>query len=149
MSKRKRYGKKSDNIKKIMVAGIVILIVAVMGLVGFDIYNMPDKVADREINELAKEYYEKYFYQNYKDSLSEDQDVAELLEKNYAEASLEPVYLRQLMVYSRTNGGDPDAIFDNAHYKCNANVSKVTYQPVAPYGEKDYTYTVDLSCKEK
>lgn len=147
MNRHNQYGKKSDKVKKIMMAGIVILILAVGGLVAFDIYNMPDKRADREINSLAKDFYENYYYARNIEVL-DDEGMTKML-STYADAPMEPVYLRRLLVYAREQGKDSDEIFKNDLYECDTNTSKVTYQPVAPYGKKDYTYTVELSCKEK
>ena len=147
MNKRNQYGKKSDKVKKIIMSGIIIMVLAIIGLVAFDIYNMPDNRADREINRLAADFYENYFYDTYVESLNGG-DVAEFLSK-YKDRPMDPVYLRRLIVFSKENGGNADEIFKNDKYDCDTNSSKVVYQPVEPYGKKDYTYTVELSCKEK
>lgn len=146
MSNKKRYGKKSDTIKKIISIGIIILLIIIAAVVGLEIYNMPDKKINREIDRLAAAYYEERFYPSYLASLN-DTSVEEGFSK-YQDTALQPVYLRQLLAWSREQGNDVDEIFNNTHYRCNTNTSKVIYQPVAPFGKKDYTYTYDLSCKE-
>ena len=148
-SKKSHFGKTSDKITKIAIGALVVAMIAVAGYVAWQFYNMPEYATEREINSLAKDYYENYFYSELLNNNSGDESAAASALSIYRDKQMEPVKLRQLLLFDNGRHQNSSEVFNSTHYKCDTNVSTVRFQPVEPYGRTDYTYEVNLSCKEQ
>ena len=144
--RRHRYGKTSDKVTKVAIIALAVAMVVVAGYTALQFHNMPEYATEREINALAKDYYENYFYDKLVENAG-DNSISDIMSA-YAEKGMEPVKLRQFFVYDNARHQDSEKIFTTAEYPCNTNTSTVRYTPVAPYGKTDYTYEVNLSCKK-
>ena len=144
--KRNSYGKTTDTITKVAIGALVVAIIGVIGYTALQFYNMPEYRTEREMNALAKDYYENYFYDKFVNNLG-DNSLFDAMGK-FQENGMERIYLRQLLVFDEDRGGKLREVFDTAHYKCNTNTSYIKYHPKEPYGKTDYTYEVNLACKE-
>ena len=144
--RNKRYGKTSDKVARVAIWFLAVAILAVVGYVAVQFYNMPEYRTEREMNKLAKDYYENYFYDKFVNNLGENSLYDAM--GQFQESGLEPVYLRQLLIFDDERHGDLRDVFSTAHYKCSTNTSWVKYHPYEPYGKTDYDYEVNLSCKE-
>lgn len=145
--KNKRYGKTSDKITKVAIGVLALAIVGVIGYVAVQFYNMPEYRTEREMNNLAKDYYENYFYDKFVNNVG-DGSLFDAMGQ-HQENGMERVYLRQLLVFDGERHGDLREVFDSAHYTCNTNTSWVKYHPYEPYGKTDYSYEINLACKEQ
>lgn len=141
------YGSKATLLSKIaigiLVAGMVIMAI----FVAWQFYNMPEYATEREFNYLAKDYYENYLYDKTLSSLNQ-KSITEAF-SIYDEKGMEPIKLRQLLLYDEEKHPGSAAIFDTPHYKCDTNLSEVKYHPSAPYGRTDYTYELKLTCNKR
>lgn len=144
--KNKHYGRTSDKIAKVAIGLIILLMIGVAGFVAWQFYNMPEYATEREINALAKDYYENYFYDKFVENLG-DNSLTEAMGQ-YNEVGMDPVKLRQLLLFDDGRHENSRAVFTNKSYPCDTNLSYVKYRPFAPYGKTDYTYEVKLSCKK-
>ena len=98
-----------------------------------------DKVAERELVSLAKDYYETYYYKavaNLPDAQKQDA----------SENGLPTVPLRLLYLFDSGRHEDSRQYFETPSLKCDANNTYVYYIPRAPYGPKDYTFGYSLNC---
>lgn len=147
--KPSHYGKKSSIVAKIAIICIVVAMAGFGIYVGIQFYNMPEYATEREINALAKDYYENYFYGKLLENSNEiGTTIPDIMKKYIEEDGIPPVKLRQFFLYADGRHKDSEKIFTTKEYPCNTNVSTVKYTPVAPYGRTDYTYEVNLSCKK-
>lgn len=144
--KNKHYGKPSDIIGKVAIGMIILLMVGVAGYVAWQFYNMPEYATDREMNMLAKDYYENYFYDMFVNNLG-DNSLTKAMGQ-YDEKGMDPVKLRQLLLFDNGRHADSREIFSSKSYPCDTNLSYVKYHPFAPYGKTDYTYEIKMSCKK-
>lgn len=97
----------------------------------------------RELERMAHEYYETYLYVS---SVSTFENGAE----GFAEAiknGVQPVKLRQLLLYDGGKNRDYQELFMGEIYSCDLDLSEVIYRPVEPYGVKDYTIEYKTECK--
>ena len=109
----------------------------------------PERVARRELQKLAQDYYEGYFYQTIVDKATENNQSPESLFSSYAEKGFPKVRLRQLLLHGNGQNLPSRAAFDASHYYCDENATSVIFTPHAPYGTKDYAITYDTSCQKR
>ena len=103
----------------------------------------PQKVAERELASLAKDFYENYYYDNFTENLSDDQFATAFL--TYSEYGFPKVYLRELLLFDNGRHEAARAYFDGQYY-CNTNHTAIQITPYAPYGKTDYNVTYTYEC---
>ena len=107
-------------------------------------YFAPEKVARREFERIAKDYYENYFYGDFFGNLTgEERKVAFT---KYAERGLPPTYLRLLLKYDNGKHSDSAPLFKYTGYTCDTNSTYVVFYPTEPFEAKDYTMKIEMSC---
>ena len=131
--------------RKISIVVVIVSTLAVVGNLAASAYFAPEKIVEREMTKMAKDYYENYFYENYtKNYLSSgNTEKLERLEKN----GFPYVYLRQLLHYDDNKYADSAPNFRYEGYTCDTNKTRVTLYPVAPYGRTDYRTEYHYSCE--
>ena len=103
----------------------------------------PKRVSMNKIEELARDYYENYYYDSFVSSIpEEDFDTAFI---TYSEYGFPRVYLRELLLFDDGRHEKDRAYFDGEYY-CNTNHTSVTILPVFPYGKKDYEINYNYDC---
>jgi len=136
--------------KKILLAGLGILIVVVVIVVL--VCNRPkkDKVSEKEkltteLEKIGRNYYENYYYVSAANS-SDLNDKKNYL-KNFTSVGLK-INLENLQRYNNTLKDKNETVFKNtkANKDCDLEKSMVTIYPTEPYGEKDYKISVFLDC---
>lgn len=130
--------------KRITIALIVICFVTVLGAMFAFWYFAPAKVARREIEYLAKDYYENYLYDSYFGELVGEERQAEF--ERYVVVGLAPTYLRQLLNYDNGRHQDSASKFSDPSYFCDTNATKVVFYPYSPFAVTDYTVKIEMSC---
>ena len=126
-----------------IIAGVVVVIAAVVLLLVFKPFGNKDKKVEKQLNdrmgELAKNFYENYYF---------DQVGSEFV-KGHAENGIK-IDLANL---ARINNSDSQSVLDefkNTEGKaCNTSTSKVTIYPKEPYGKTDYELKIELDCEFK
>ena len=130
--------------KKITFGCLIVLIIVVIVSLFVGFFFNPERVAERKLAALAKDYYENYFYENFSETIERD-DKAEAFKK-YEETGFAPVYLRQLLLFDNERNASFEKYFKNDRYSCDRSKTKVQFFPVEPYGKKDYTVEYTFSC---
>lgn len=134
--------------RKVMITSIVICIVVVLMSLIINSYFEPSKVAERKINELAEDYYENYFYDNFVKSIPAGQSLEEAMSE-MAETGFAKVLLRHLFLFDNGRNQDYAKYFNTAGYTCDRNTSYIKITPEAPFGRKNYKVERALSCNYK
>lgn len=130
--------------RKFVTWGVIISAVMVGVSLFVTVYYNPEAEAKRKFEELATRYYEEYFYEKFTESI--DPAVKEEKMKMYEETGLQPVLLRQLLLYQNGKYAEYKKYFEREGYKCDKNKTSAKFYPVAPYGAKDYTVKYEYSC---
>ncbi len=129
---------------KFAVGVICLCLVLVLGnMIAHFIFD-PERAAKREMESLAKDYYENYYYDNFTANIPEDE--LEIAFMTYADYGFPPVYLRQLLLFDDERHADSRSYF-TGQYFCNTNHTAVTFVPHAPYGKTDYTAKYEYECE--
>lgn len=132
--------------KRIIIALVIIALATVVGSAVATWYFTPDKVAQREIERLAKDYYENYFYDNFSANLTSDKRESEF--NRYVERGFSPTYLRQLLNYDDGKHQNSAQYFNDQSYTCDTNSTRVIFYPYAPFSSTDYTMKIDMHCEK-
>ncbi len=104
----------------------------------------PERMAQREMERMAREYYETYFYENLFGDMEEK--VRNEALKKYSRIGTPVTYLRQLLNYDDGKNSSLAPIFHYPEYSCNTNVANVVFYPQEPYTAKDYTMKITMDC---
>lgn len=141
-----RIRKKNDPVFARRFVTIGVLVSAVMVGVSLFVatYFNPEAEAKRKFEEMATTYYEEYFYDKFMESI--EPGVKEEKLKMYEETGLQPVLLRQLLLYQNGKNAGLKKYFERQGYECDKNKTSAKFYPVAPYGKKDYTVEYEYSC---
>ena len=123
------------------MAVVVSMVIVVFSLI-LNVYYEPAKVAERNFEKMARDYYENYLYPKIADS----GDNLEETFKKYEDVGMAPVLLRQLLNYDGGKYAEAEKYFDTQKYKCDENETMAMFKPVAPYNAKNYEMTVEMSC---
>ena len=119
-----------------VVLGVVVLVLEM-------IYWTPERVLERRLEVMARDYYENYFYDRLMETTGEE--GAEGLAR-YRETGLAPVPLRQLLLSQDGKWKEMKAGFNNEKYSCDETKTTVQFFPVAPYNRGDYTLKTTRYC---
>ena len=130
--------------RKITIGMICVSILAVIFSLCCSIFFNPERLAKLEIKNLASDYYENYFYDNFANSQKfinlEDIDAA--MDK-YVNFGFAKVSLRQLLLRGGRDNSLPISALIN---HCNENETFVKFYPESPYSETSYHTEYTYSC---
>ncbi|MBR2589052.1 hypothetical protein IKE84_01800 [Candidatus Saccharibacteria bacterium] len=126
------------------ILAIIICLVLVFGNVAVRIIFDPERAAKRELENIAKDYYENYYYDSFTENTPEDELAVAL--QTYTDYGFPPVYLRQLLLFDNGRHEDSRSYF-TGQYFCNTNHTSVTYIPKPPYGKTDYEAVYKYDCE--
>ena len=96
----RRYSRKSDAVmaRRVVFGGIIMAIVmVVMGLIASFFCNN-ERMTQRKIDEMAREYYEDYIYPKLINGAMSQEEINKVMER-YIKWGFSPVSLRQLLLY--------------------------------------------------
>lgn len=129
----KNQRKKSLRPKVIMVATIVLasLLVATNALAA--VLYKPDEISKGKLEEMAREYYENYFWAQIK-----DHSVMPDYYKGFQ------VSLGALLVYDEAKNAELSGYFTRFNCDIRDTYAKIT--PIEPYGAQDYEIELQYSC---
>lgn len=126
-----------------VTGGIMILTITVLVSLAIHFYYSPKMIAKRELQSIARDYYENYFYNNMINSIR-GKTPAEIFEK-YEKNGFAKVKLRQLLLFDNGRHEKSMKYFDD--YKCDQDETEVLYKPKEPFGAKDYTLEISPVCE--
>jgi hypothetical protein len=126
----------------VMISGIMVAVSLFV-----TIYYNPEVIVKRKFNELARTYYESYYYDKLVETIDEDKFQERM--ESYSQSGLQPVLLRQLLLYQNGKYSDYKEYFEQEDYVCDKNKTSATFFPVAPYGVRDYKVEFKFECGKK
>ena len=103
----------------------------------------PKKMAENELQALAKDYYENYYYDSFTADLTAEDFATAFL--TYHDYGFPKVYLRELLLFDDGRHANYRGYFDGQYY-CNTNHTYIQIFPQPPYGKKDYTVEYKYEC---
>ena len=138
--------KRSDPVfgRKFVTWGVIISTVMVGVSVFVAVYFNAEAVAHRKFEQMAREYYEDYYLERFKSSISEE--VFEQRMAIYEKTGLDAVPLRQLLLYQQEKNAKMRKYFEGKDFSCDKNTTTAKFYPIAPYGKTDYTVEFNYTC---
>ena len=133
--------------RKFVTWGVIISALMVGASLFVSLYFNPARMGKRKLEELAKTYYETYFYDKFMGSI--DSEVYEEKMKAYEKSGFQPVLLRQLLLYQNGKYSDYKGYFEKEGFNCDKNTTSAKFYPIAPYGPKDYKVEYNIDCESK
>ena len=143
--KRRKFFSFSPIARRISIGVVIISVITVLGYLAASNYFAPEKMAHRELEKIAKDYYENFFYDNVSASVPTDQKTEKF--KIYAENGFPRVLLRELLLYDDEKHASSEKYFNYAGYTCDQDRTSVTIYPTEPYGAKDYRIEYNYVCE--
>lgn len=128
-----------------LCAVVVVCVLAVGASLLTLLNKSPREEAEAELERLAGSYYTEYLYPRL---LGGNVEHPEVTMRDYADAGVPLVYLRQLLLYNDGEHAGSKAFFENKQISCDTNSTRVHYRPVEPYGPYDYEVDLTLICEE-
>jgi len=120
----------------------LIIIPAVAAVVGIVLvlclFLNPEARTKRQIEAMARDYYETYYYPNFKATTTGDDGF-----EKYVESGFPKTTLRQLLLF---DGGRYKDLTDSLTEYCDENATTIQFFPVSPYSEKNYRVEYTYSC---
>ena len=133
--------------RRFVTVGVIVSTVMVLLSLFVAIYFNPTRVAERKIEEMAREYYEEYYFQKFMETA--DSEALEEKKDIFMKVGLQPVKLRQLLLYQNGKNSGYRKYFEKEGFSCDKNESEVKFKPVEPFTAKDYTLEVKLACEKE
>ncbi|MBQ3432996.1 hypothetical protein IJG22_01715 [Candidatus Saccharibacteria bacterium] len=140
-----RYGRRSDAVVARRVVLWVItatIVVVIAGLIASFFCNN-ERMTQRKIDEMAREYYEEFVYQNLINGAMSQEEIADVMGR-YEKYGFAPVSLRQLLLYDGRKNMEEGGFVKNY---CDENETKVKVYPEAPYDKKSYRIEYEYRCE--
>ncbi|MDO4759192.1 MAG: hypothetical protein Q4A30_00185 [Candidatus Saccharibacteria bacterium] len=137
--------------RKIVILGMVVSILVVFGSLAANYYFDDERVAKRELELMAKDYYENYFYEKFIKERADGVGTIDLQAnfEPYREQGLPLVRLRQLLLYNGEKQAERRGYFAKNNFSCDTNKTTVKLLPQTPYGRKDYRIEYEVYCKKQ
>ncbi|MBR3257312.1 hypothetical protein IKG02_03460 [Candidatus Saccharibacteria bacterium] len=139
--------KSSDTTRKVIIAGIVVSSAMVILSIVVSVFFNDEAIAHRKFNQLVREYYEDYFYDKMMETIEDD-----LVEKKlakFAQSGVQPVTLRQVLLYQNGKNSEYKKYFDTGAFYCDKNNTEAIIYPEEPFGKKDYHIEFKYSCQSE
>lgn len=135
---------KQDKARKIafVMMGSCFVLIILNFFLGW--YFAPEKMAERALEEMARDYYENHIYEQIVEPVMTDQEKLKL----YSEFGLSPIRLRQLFSFENAKHDQKRELFEKKEYSCDTNESTVKFFPEEPFGRKNYRIVPSLTCQK-
>lgn len=138
----------NDPVKKIITVCVVLCAVIVLFSLILNTYYEPSKVVERKIEEIARDYYENYYYDKFVSSIPEGKTLEDAMSE-FQESGFSQVLLRHLLLFDNGRNSKYSSLFDSGRYVCDRNTTSIKITPKLPFGKKDYEISYSLSCNYK
>ena len=104
----------------------------------------PKRLAESEMEMLAQDYYENYYYDLFTSQLPEEDYIVAFT--TYSEYGFPIVYLRELLLFDDGRHAKSRPYFEGQYY-CNTNRTGIRIVPHAPFGKTDYEVNYTYDCE--
>ncbi len=122
---------------------IILCIILVFFNLGAHAILDPKRMAETEMESIAKDYYENYYYDQFIQNVPES-DLA-MAFQTYTDYGFPRVYLRELLLFDNSRHASSRAMFEG-QYICNTNNTAIQIVPYAPFGKTDYRVNYFYDC---
>lgn len=144
LSRAKERNLRAQKIAQRVILGVILLVSIVVVFVAvFAIFNTPEKVTTRKIEEMARDYYENYYYAEVVKATEASGKSAEEILAKYAETGIPRMKLEQLLLFG--NGRYKSETSALARY-CDRGRTIAQFYPEAPYGRENYRLEINYAC---
>ena len=130
--------------RRVVTIGVMVSVLMVGVSLFVTFYFDSEAVAKRKFAEMATTYYETYYHDKFMESL--DPKYRDERLEQYEQSGLQPVLLRQLLLYQNGKYSSYKKYFEDNGYVCDKNETSAVFYPVKPYGVKDYRVEYIYSC---
>lgn len=128
--------------KKTVLTVIIVAMLAVVLAVLASSFMKPENIVKNKISEVAKDYYENYFYDKILEYKPAGQTMTEAMER-YVKNGFSEVQLRQLMLFDGRRHAEAEAIL---YTYCDPDATTVHFYPEEPFGKTDYRVEYKYAC---
>ena len=137
--------KKNDNtvVRRVILTVIGVAIAVVVVGVIYSLIWSPEKATKAKLDEMAREYYEGFTYENLINGAMSQEEIEGVMDK-YKVRGFAPVYLRQLLLYNNQENMKEAGFVKNY---CDENLTYVKIYPEAPYDKKSYRVEYNYVCE--
>ena len=127
--------------KRIRIISCSLIVLIIIGIIIINSLSYESKLK-RELNNMAKDFYETYYYPGIVNVENKDQIL-----ENMHDVGIK-ISLNNLMIYNNHKNEDKLELFknDKTNEECNKEETKVIIYPHKPYKETNYKVEVVLSC---
>ncbi len=143
--KRPNYLRKGDAVlARRVVLGVIVaaIVVVIVGLV-VSFFCNNERITQKKIDEMAREYYEGFVYPNLISGSMSQSEIDDVM-KRYEKWGFAPVALRQLLLYDGQKNMKDGGFVKNY---CDENETKMKVYPEAPYDKKSYRIEYEYKCE--
>ena len=133
VSRRSRY---------IIIAVIILAMMAVILTILLSSLQDPERIIEGKIEEISKDYYENYFYNQIGRYNTAGDSVEDIVSK-YSDTGFSRVTLNQLLYYDNSRHASLRPILTEY---CDLENTYIKIYPYAPYGRTDYSIDYHYSC---
>ncbi|MBQ6414293.1 hypothetical protein IJI28_01580 [Candidatus Saccharibacteria bacterium] len=145
LQKRSAMRKRNDNIvvRRVVLTVIGVAVAVVVAGVIYSLVWSPEKATKAKLDEMAREYYEGFTYENLINGAMSQEEIEGVMDK-YKVRGFAPVYLRQLLLYNDRENMKEAGFVKNY---CDENLTYVKIYPEAPYDKKSYRVEYNYTCE--
>ena len=130
--------------RKFSTFAIILCLLLVFFNLGAHAILDPKRMAENEMQKIAKDYYENYYYDQFIQNVPENElDIAFA---TYTDYGFPRVYLRELLLFDNSRHASSRPYFEG-QYTCNTNTTAIKIIPYAPFGKTDYEIEYIYDCK--
>ena len=150
--RQSRQSRSKETSRKVLVVArrtiLAVIILAMMTVVLAAVvqsYATPENMVKREVEAIARDYYENYFYQSIIDanSVAEEKKTLDEMMGRYVTPGFAKVSLQQLLLYDSQKHAGAGRLLKEY---CDADKTYIKAFPVAPFGQTDYRVEYHYSC---
>ena len=130
--------------RRFTTIAIILCLILVFFNLGAHAILDPRRIAENEMEKIATDYYENYYYDQFVQNVPENE--LSLAFTTYTDYGFPKVYLRELLLFDNSRHAASRAYFDG-QYTCNTNTTAIQIIPYAPFGKTDYKINYIYDCK--
>ncbi|MBR2641441.1 hypothetical protein IKG29_00250 [Candidatus Saccharibacteria bacterium] len=138
---KKKPSKSSSFSKRIILCIIFLVIIIITAFTLFALFFKNENLVKADLDHLARDYYENYLYDSFKNS-SQNQDMEALLSK-HTSRGLSVITLRQLLLHDNAKNAKTASYLREY---CDENSTFFQIYPEPPYEKTSYHLKFTYSC---
>lgn len=129
--------------RKFVTVAIILCLILVFFNLGAGVALDPKRMAESEMEKIAKDYYENYYYDEFISHVPDNE--VNIAFATYTDYGFPRVYLRELLLFDEGRHAASRPFFEG-NYVCNTNQTSIQIVPYAPFGKTDYRINYFYDC---